>query len=176
MGALGSLPSSMQQRRAQWLFQAGRGRERRGKLTLVATRCRHPLAMNPVLQHAVGMPPVQAANLLAVSAIQLLGEELVAILPLLVLVSALHRSGMCAWLAIGIGWVATSLAFGALHLLAYRWYFGQALRVIGAARLVLAGVYLLTRNLWASTLAHVVNDGLLIASAVFFVDAGAHAG
>jgi membrane protease YdiL (CAAX protease family) len=68
--------------------------------------------------------------------------------------------------AVAIAWVATALAFGALHLPTYQWHFGQALLVIGSARLVLTAVYLLTRNLWASTLAHVVNDWSIMALAM----------
>ncbi|TDK21046.1 CPBP family intramembrane metalloprotease [Luteimonas aestuarii] len=112
------------------------------------------------------MPPAALTKLLAMSAVQLPGEEPVTILPMLVLVAALRRPGVSAWLAIGIAWIATALMFGALHLPTYLWHPGQALLVIGAARLVLTGVYLLTRNLWASTLAHVVDDWTLMAIAV----------
>lgn len=124
------------------------------------------LSANATISAAGGLAPPQVANLFAVSAVQLLGEELVTILPLLVLLSALHRSGLPAWLAVGIAWVATSLAFGALHLPTYQWHVGQALLVIGTARVVLTGVYLLTRNLWASTVAHVANDWSIMAFAM----------
>lgn len=118
---------------------------------------------NPVLVQAADLSAGQQANLFAMSAVQLLGEELVTLLPLLVLVAALQRSGLRPWLAIAIAWVGTALAFGALHLPTYQWHLGQALLVIGSARLVLTGIFLLTRNLWASTLAHVANDWSLIA-------------
>lgn len=42
-----------------------------------------------------------------------------------------------------------------------------ALRVIGTARRVLAGVHLLTRNPWASTVAHMENAGAVLAIALF---------
>ncbi|WP_101926470.1 MULTISPECIES: CPBP family intramembrane glutamic endopeptidase [Luteimonas] len=121
------------------------------------------LSANAVIQNAGDLAPLQVVNLFAVSGVQLLGEELITILPLLVLMAALHRARLHPWLVVGIAWVATALMFGALHLSTYHWHVGQALLVIGAARLVLTGVYLLTRNLWASVLAHVVNDWWFLA-------------
>lgn len=134
------------------------------------------LTANAAIGAAAGLPASQVVNLLAVSAVQLLGEELVTILPLLVLLSALHRAGLPAWLALGIAWVATSLAFGALHLPTYQWHFGQALLVIGSARLVLTGVYLLTRNIWASTVAHIANDWSIMLLTIFVAKAVSAAG
>ena len=109
------------------------------------------------------MPSGAVANLLGSSGLQLLGEELVTILPFLVFLAVLHRRGIARAPAIGIAWVASALLFGALHLPTYEWHFGQALLVIGSARLVLTGVYVLTRNVWASTIAHVINDWFAIA-------------
>ncbi|MDZ7936908.1 MAG: CPBP family intramembrane glutamic endopeptidase, partial [Rhodoferax sp.] len=37
----------------------------------------------------------------------------------------------------------------------------QCLLIIGSARLVLSLAYLKTRNLWVSTLAHIINDWVL---------------
>lgn len=124
------------------------------------------LASNPAIHAISAMPPADAANLLATSAVQLLGEELIAVLPLLALLAMLHRAGMKPWFAIGVSWVVTSLAFGALHLPTYDWHVEQALLVIGMARVVLTGVYLATGNIWASTITHVVNDWSLMAIAM----------
>ena len=104
----------------------------------------------------------------ALVAVQLLGEELVTILPLLATVALLHRVGMPARWAIAVAWVATALLFGALHLPTYQWHVGQALLVIGTARLVLTAVFLCTRNLWASTIAHIANDWAIMAFALAF--------
>ncbi len=116
------------------------------------------LAANPGILAIGAMSPMHAANVMATSAVQLLGEELVTILPFLVLLTLLHRAGAKPWLALGTSWVVTSLAFGALHLSTYDWHFGQALLVIGTSRLILTGVYVLTRNVWASTITHVAHD------------------
>ncbi len=124
------------------------------------------LAANPGIQAIGAMAPAHAANAMAMSAVQLLGEELVTILPFLVLLTLLHRARAKPWLALGVSWIATALAFGALHLPTYGWHFGQALLVIGAARLILTGVYMLTRNVWASTITHVANDWMGMALAM----------
>ncbi|MHC9085522.1 CPBP family intramembrane glutamic endopeptidase [Luteimonas sp. RIT-PG2_3] len=124
------------------------------------------LVANPALQAFGTMAPAVAANAFAATAVQLLGEELITILPLLCLLALLQRAGLRPWLAIGLSWLATSLAFGALHLSTYGWHMGQALLVIGTARLVLTGVFLLTRNVWASTITHIANDGAMMALAM----------
>jgi membrane protease YdiL (CAAX protease family) len=124
------------------------------------------LSVNAVIESAGDLSALQALNRFATAALQLVGEELITILPLLVVLALLHRSGMRRAPAIAIAWVITSLAFGALHLSTYQWHFGQALLVIGAARFVLTGVYLLTRNIWASTIAHIANDWSMMALAL----------
>lgn len=124
------------------------------------------LSSNPSIEAMGALAPVHVANMLAMSAVQLLGEELVTILPLLVLLSVLYRAGVKPWLAILVSWVVTALVFGALHLPTYDWHVGQALLVIGTARLILTGVYVLTRNVWASTITHIANDWMAMSFAV----------
>jgi membrane protease YdiL (CAAX protease family) len=95
---------------------------------------------------------------------QLLGEELLTILPLLALLSFLHA---------GLGWsrrraliaaaLLSALLFALAHLPTYGWNLLQCVAIIGSARLVLTAAYLRTRNLWVSTGAHVLNDWLLLA-------------
>lgn len=124
------------------------------------------LTPNQMIQATGHLSPVQALGFFSMSAIQLLGEELVTLLPFLVLLTALKRTALKPWAAIGIAWLATSLMFGALHLPTYGWNFAQALLVIGTARLVLTGVYMLTRNIWASTITHIGNDWMLFTIAM----------
>lgn len=124
------------------------------------------LAHNQTVQAMGNLSSVQTVGFFAMSAVQLLGEELVTLLPFLVLLTALQRTALKPWVAMGVTWLATSLMFGALHLPTYGWNFAQALLVIGAARLVLTGVYVLTKNVWASTIAHIGNDWLLFTMAM----------
>ena len=82
---------------------------------------------------------------------------------LLATVALLHRAGLPARWAVALAWVATALMFGVLHLPTYQWHLGQALLVIGTARLALTAVFIYTRNLWASTIAHIANDWTIMA-------------
>jgi membrane protease YdiL (CAAX protease family) len=123
------------------------------------------LVGNPVIGTAAQLSADDELGTFAMAALQLAGEELVTILPLLAILALLHRAGMSRAPAIAIAVLVTALAFGALHLPTYQWHLGQALLVIGSARLVLTAVYLLTRNFWASTIAHVANDWTILALA-----------
>lgn len=90
---------------------------------------------------------------------QLLGEELVTIVPMLALMAFLHlRLKLSRMASIVTAWIATGVMFGALHLPTYSWDFMQCIVIIGSARLVLTLAYLKTRNLWVSTGAHIIND------------------
>lgn len=91
--------------------------------------------------------------------IQLIGEELITILPLLaVLWLCVSRFGLSRRRALVIAVIASTLLFAALHLPTYGWNVVQCLGTIGTARLVLTLAYVLTRNLWVSVTAHVAND------------------
>lgn len=105
---------------------------------------------------------------------QLLGEEVLTVLPLLALTWFLHAK--LAWprkRALLVAWVATALMFGAVHLPTYSWNLVQCLVVIGSARLVLTLAYLKTKNLWVSFGAHVINDWTLFGAALMGASAGA---
>jgi membrane protease YdiL (CAAX protease family) len=93
---------------------------------------------------------------------QLFGEEVVTLLPFLALMYALT-----SWFGVGrkgaiVGaWLVSSLLFGLIHLPTYDWNLVQCIVVIGSARLVLTLPWILTKNIWVSTGAHIVNDWLL---------------
>lgn len=91
------------------------------------------------------------------AAIQLLGEELLTILPFLALIYWLHTR-TSRRTAVIVAWLVTSVAFGALHLPTYDWNVVQAVVGIGLARIVLTAAYIRTKNLWVSTGAHILND------------------
>ena len=94
---------------------------------------------------------------------QLLGEELLTILPLLALLSLFHaRLGWPRRRALVAAWVLSALLFALAHLPTYDWNLVQCVAIIGSARLVLTAAYIRTRNLWVSTGAHVLNDWLLL--------------
>nr|WP_315198324.1 type II CAAX endopeptidase family protein [uncultured Aquabacterium sp.] len=93
---------------------------------------------------------------------QLLGEEVITILPFLALLQWLTQS--LKWgrkAAIVAAWMLTSVIFGLLHLPTYDWNWVQCIVVIGGARMMLTLPWILTKNLWVSTGAHITNDWIL---------------
>lgn len=91
--------------------------------------------------------------------IQLIGEEVVTILPLLaVLWFCVQKLHLPRTAGIVIAVLVSTAWFASLHLPTYNWNFLQCFGVIGTARLVLTAAYLLTRNLWVSAGAHILND------------------
>ena len=73
------------------------------------------------------------------------------------------RCGLSRKVAILGAWIGSAVLFGLLHLPTYQWNLGQVLLIIGTARLVLTVPYLITKNIWSSTIAHVANDWLIFA-------------
>lgn len=93
---------------------------------------------------------------------QLLGEELVTLLPFLALMHWLtNRCGTGRKKAIVAAWLLSALVFGLLHLPTYNWNWVQCVAIIGSARLVLSLPWIMTKNIWVSTGAHIANDWLL---------------
>lgn len=102
---------------------------------------------------------------------QLVGEEVVTILPLLaVLWFCVQKLHLSKGIALAIAVLLSTAWFAAMHLPTYDWNYLQCFGIIGSARLVLTAAYLLTRNLWVSTGAHIINDW----SIFVFTYAGAH--
>jgi membrane protease YdiL (CAAX protease family) len=93
---------------------------------------------------------------------QLFGEEVITLLPFLAVMTWLtHRFGMGRKGAIVGAWLITAVVFGMLHLPTYNWNWVQCIVVIGSARLVLTLPWIMTKNIWVSTGAHIINDWLL---------------
>lgn len=114
---------------------------------------------NPVSDAMSAMTGWQFAGTLAATVPQLLGEELLAVLPFLaILWLCVSQLGLSRRSGIAIALVISSLIFGAAHLPTYGWNWVQALVVIGTARVMLTLAYVVTRNLWVSAGAHIIND------------------
>lgn len=117
---------------------------------------------NAAAAELAAMGTVERLGFFAKTLPQLLGEELVTVLPFLAVLTLLT-------LVFGVGrrravigaWLVTSLLFGLIHLPTYDWNWVQCIVVIGTARMVLTLAWILTKNLWVSTGAHIVNDWLL---------------
>jgi membrane protease YdiL (CAAX protease family) len=105
---------------------------------------------------------------------QLLGEELLTMLPLLACLWWLRtRTRLRHGSAIALAWLVSALPFALVHLPTYQWDLVQCLVIIGSARLVLTLAYLATRNLAVSTGAHVLNDWALFATGLMFASSKA---
>ena len=96
---------------------------------------------------------------------QLFGEEVMTILPFLALMTLFHaRAGLSRRWSIFGAWIVSAVLFGALHLPTYGWNLAQCLLIIGSARLILTLPYIMTKNIWVSTGAHILNDWILLGS------------
>ena len=93
---------------------------------------------------------------------QLFGEEVVTLLPFLAVLTLLSAGfGVGRKAAVVGAWLISSLLFGLIHLPTYDWNLIQCIVVIGTARMVLTLAWILTKNIWVSTGAHITNDWLL---------------
>lgn len=127
---------------------------------------------NPVAESFDGMTALALAARLITTIPQLIGEELLGVLPFLaVLWLCVSRLGLSRQAGIIIGLLVSALVFGAAHLPTYDWNWGQALLGIGSARVFLTLAYIATRNLWVSAGAHVLNDW----TGFFFAFSAGHA-
>jgi hypothetical protein len=117
---------------------------------------------NAATAQLAGMDTAGRIAFFAKTVPQLFGEEVVTLLPFLGLMAALTK-----WFGVGrkgaiVGaWLISSLLFGLIHLPTYDWNWVQCIVIIGTARLVLTLPWILTKNIWVSTGAHIVNDWLL---------------
>lgn len=103
---------------------------------------------------------------------QLVGEELITIVPFLAIIYYCHRKlDLGRNVSIVIAWLITAVWFALIHLPAYNFNILQCLLIIGLARLVLTFAYMWTKNLWVSVGAHIINDwttfGLVLLAANF---------
>lgn len=137
-----------------------------GMLTMVASLAMGLLLLqftamtsNPTATGLAAAGSADVAIFLLRTAIQLLGEELLTILPLLaVLWLCVRQFHLSRRLGLVIAVIVSTAWFAAVHLPTYNWNLLQCFAGIGTARLVLTAAFLLTRNLWVSTGAHIVND------------------
>lgn len=124
------------------------------------------LALSPFGLHANaaaeafgGLGTIDLLVFLVATFVQIIGEELMTILPLLAtLWFCVRKVGMPKGLALMVAVVLSTAIFSAAHLPTYNWNFLQCFGVIGSARLVLTAAFLITRNVWVSAGAHVIND------------------
>lgn len=134
----------------------------------VAVKTFGTVTSNAAIADSAQLAGARLANFFAKVGVQLLGEELVTILPFLAIVALCRQqAGIGRNASVIIAWLASAVAFGLIHLPTYDWNLVQCVIVIGSARLVLTWAYVSTKNIWVSTGAHVINDWTLIAVTTF---------
>lgn len=138
-----------------------------------------PQATNPGATMLQASGPWERVIIFANMAPQLLGEELITILPFLALMALFtQRLGARRKTAVVAAWLLSAALFGLMHLPTYGWNVIQCMAIIGTARLVLTLPWIMTKNLWVSTGAHVINDwtlfgmGLLSGGALLWTPPG----
>jgi membrane protease YdiL (CAAX protease family) len=132
---------------------------------------------NAGVADAVQLEGARLASFFAKTGVQLLGEELITILPFLALLSVLHTgAGLGRNAALLAAWFISAIAFGLIHLPTYDWNWVQCVVVIGSARLILTWAYVWTKNIWVSTGAHILNDFAIISATVFLAPLAAGLG
>jgi membrane protease YdiL (CAAX protease family) len=123
---------------------------------------------NAAVADAGKLEGARLASYFAKVALQLLGEELITILPFLAILAFLHaKAGISRNAAVLGAWLLSAIIFGSIHLPTYDWNIVQCLVVIGSARLVLTWAYVWTKNIWVSTGAHIINDWAILGSTIF---------
>ena len=114
-----------------------------------------------------GLDPAGQLAFFAKTLPQLFGEEVITLLPFLALLQGFVRGfGMSRKRAIIAAWLISSIAFGLIHLPTYDWNLIQCVVVIGSARMLLTLPWIMTKNIWVSTGAHVLNDWSLFAMGI----------
>lgn len=122
---------------------------------------------NAAAAQLAGMDTAERIAFFAKIAPQLFGEEVITILPFLALLyffTAVLGAGRKA--AILGAWIVSSVVFGLIHLPTYDWNLIQCLIIIGSARLVLTLPWIMTKNIWVPTGAHIINDWLLLGMSI----------
>jgi membrane protease YdiL (CAAX protease family) len=118
---------------------------------------------NPVFERLPDMSAADRLLFFLATIPQLFGEEILTVLPFLAMTTVLHAGvGVSRRWAIGGAWIVSAVLFGAVHLPTYGWNLAQCLLIIGGARLVLTLPYVMTKNIWVSTGAHIINDWTLL--------------
>jgi uncharacterized protein len=118
---------------------------------------------NPAISTANQLSTGGLALFLGKTAVQLVGEEVLTIIPMLAMLHLLVvRARLSRATGVLVAWLGSAVMFGLLHLPTYNWDFAQCVLIIGTARLMLSLAYIKTKNLWVSSGAHILNDWFLI--------------
>ncbi|MGG7078992.1 CPBP family intramembrane glutamic endopeptidase [Clostridium sardiniense] len=121
------------------------------------------VGLNPAVDIIKGNTQFENVVFFAKTIPMLFGEELITIIPFLVVLQLATKTfKLSRKKGIILAWIITALIFGAIHLPTYNWNIIQAILGISVVRLVLTYPYIKTKNLWISFFVHVLNDWILL--------------
>ncbi|KEP68850.1 peptidase [Thioclava dalianensis] len=112
---------------------------------------------NPAVERVAGASGADRAIYFGATAIQLLGEEILTILPFLAFLTLLNGA-LARKTALALAALGAAVIFALVHLPTYQWNVPQALVGLVPIRLVLLLPFIITRNIWVSTGVHILND------------------
>ena len=105
------------------------------------------------------------------SGTQIIGEELIIIVPFIILMNLMIKIGMKEKTSIILLVILTSILFGALHLSTYDWNFYQCFIVIGLTRIPFTIASIKQNSIWAGIISHIIFDWsifiILVITSVF---------
>lgn len=129
-----------------------------------------PNADNPIresLSHGLA----SSAMVLFKTIFQLAGEEIIVLLPLIIIVALLvKKAHINQTVAVVIATILTALMFGAIHLQTYQWNLFQCFVVVALTRLPFTIVSLKSNSIITGLIGHIIYDwiifGFMIATAL----------
>lgn len=106
-------------------------------------------------------------KIILITSIQLFGEELIVLIPFMLIAQLLSPYMRSNRAILIIAWLASSAIFGLLHASTYGSAI-QALIIIGIGRLLLSSGFMKTGNLTTSYISHMILDNLAFMAIVIF--------
>lgn len=122
-----------------------------------------PTAANPVGEQFTGSL-LDSGIMLFKTIFMLSGEEIIVILPLIIIVSLLvHKIKISKKVAIIIATIVTAIMFGSLHLPTYQWNLFQCFGIIAMARVPFTIASLKSNSMISGIICHISYDWVMFA-------------
>lgn len=129
-------------------------------------------AANPI-KESFSHGLLNSARVLFKTLFMLCGEEIIVILPLIIIVSLLvHKKIVSEKTAIIIATILTSIMFGAIHLPTYKWNLFQCFVVIGLTRIPFTISSLRSNSIIAGIIGHITYDWIIFFIMIFEAQMG----
>lgn len=122
-----------------------------------------PTATNPINEQFAGSL-LDSSKILFKTIFMLSGEEIIVILPLIILVSLLvHKTKISKKIAVVIATIVTAIMFGSLHLPTYQWNLFQCFGIIALSRVPFTIASLKSDSIISGIICHISYDWVMFA-------------